>query len=88
MPGLAGELDAAIIALKTRVAPVLAYLKQQQQQRPLTSSEDDAAVYLEVKQQLLMSYSANLAFYLLLKVCVHKYVMCSVHEPLNIIGCF
>ena len=64
MLGLSDELNDRVSELKNRILPVVECIKKASQLKPV---DDDLAKYLEVKQQLLMSYCVNTLFYLMLK---------------------
>ena len=64
MLGLVDELNERVFELKNRILPVADCIKKASKLKPV---DDDLAKYLEVKQQLLLSYCINTVFYLLLK---------------------
>lgn len=64
MLGLVEELNDRVAELKSRILPVIESIKEASKAKPV---DDDLAKYLEVKQQLLLSYCINTVFYLILK---------------------
>jgi U3 small nucleolar RNA-associated protein 3 len=66
LPGLAAELSERVTELKEKINPVKQLVKQVVASNP-EGVNDELVQYLEVKQQLLLSYCTNLVFYMLLK---------------------
>ena len=64
MLGLVDELNERVFELKNRILPVAECIKKASKLKPV---DDDLAKYMEVKQQLLLSYCINTVFYLILK---------------------
>jgi U3 small nucleolar RNA-associated protein 3 len=66
LPALAAELSERVSELKDKINPVKQLVKQVVASNP-EGVNDELVQYLEVKQQLLLSYCTNLVFYMLLK---------------------
>lgn len=66
LPALAAELSERVNELKEKINPVKQLVKQVVASNP-EGVNDELVQYLEVKQQLLLSYCTNLVFYMLLK---------------------
>mmetsp|Transcript_23971 Transcript_23971/g.40772 ORF Transcript_23971/g.40772 Transcript_23971/m.40772 type:complete len:739 (+) Transcript_23971:75-2291(+) len=64
MLGLVDELNERVLELRNRIVPVADCIEKASKLKPV---DDDLAKYLEVKQQLLLSYCINTVFYLILK---------------------
>eukprot|EP01034_Spumella_vulgaris_P022961 gene22961-29146_t len=63
-PGIVAELTERIAELKSTVIPVKSFLTEVAKTQRV---DDDIVEYLEVKQQLLLSYCVNVVFYLYMK---------------------
>jgi Sas10/Utp3/C1D family len=70
--GLVADLKLRVTELRDRVAPLRAFVLKMVAS---SSSEvnDEIVDYLEVKQQLLLSYCINVTFYLYMKVRTNPY---------------
>jgi hypothetical protein len=64
MLGLVDELNEKLKDLQERVEPMRASLTSLLEKGPV---EDELCLYLQVKQQLLLSYCVNIIFYLMLR---------------------
>lgn len=62
--GIVSELKDLMVELKDRIAPISSVMKQIHEEGAL---QDDVVDYLEVKQQLLLSYCMNVLFYVYMK---------------------
>lgn len=65
LAGIVAELKERVTELKTRVAPVCEFLNKMNSGSQ--EVDDDIVDYLEVKQQILLSYCVNVVFYLYMK---------------------
>lgn len=64
MLGLVDELNDRVKELHERINPIKGLIDEANKLKPV---DDELALYLEVKQQLLLSYCTNTVFYLMLK---------------------
>ena len=62
--GIVSELKDLMVELKDRIAPISSVMKQIHEEGAV---QDDVVDYLEVKQQLLLSYCMNVLFYVYMK---------------------
>ena len=66
--GLVAELKDRVAELREKVAPLRAFVLKVVASSSSHGVDDDIVDYLEVKQQLLLSYCINVTFYLYMKV--------------------
>ena len=66
--GLVAELKDRVAELREKVAPLRAFVLKVVATSSSHGVDDDIVDYLEVKQQLLLSYCINVTFYLYMKV--------------------
>lgn len=67
LPALAEELAERIGELQQKINPARDLVRQVQSAHGQDACADEIVQYLEVKQQMLLSYCTNLTFYMLLK---------------------
>ena len=70
--GLIADLKARVAELRDKIAPLRTFLLKVVASSSSSEVDDDIVDYLEVKQQLLLSYCINVTFYLYMKV--HTFV--------------
>jgi U3 small nucleolar RNA-associated protein 3 len=65
--GLITELKDRLAELRDRIAPLRLFVLKTVASSSTREIDDDIVDYLEVKQQLLLSYCINVTFYLFMK---------------------